>query len=574
MQMAKDVMVPMRDGVHLATDVYGPADGAPAPVLLQRLPYGKDQGPLIADVSAFVRAGYALVVQDTRGRYRSEGTFTPFLDEAADGEDTLAWLTTQPWCNGEVGMVGNSYHGATQWMAAAARSPALRAIAPSVTSDSYYDGWTYQGGALQLGFVLFWTLGHLAFAELSKRVSAGDATAEALATMIDSIDGIDDAFRVLPLVDAPVPRDLAGYYFDWLEHQTDDDFWRATAPRERYGQVTIPSLNIGGWYDCFLGGTLANYQGMKERGGSAVARRPRLIIGPWAHGTNSGRFPEASFGTRADAAVFSLASHQIRFFDRYVRGLAADVDDEPPVTLFVMGANVWREEADWPLPDTRFTAYYLHSRGHAATANGDGTLSVEPPAVEPCDVYEYDPRDPVPTIGGQTFLPGLRIGENSGPRDQRPVESRSDVLSFTTPELERDTEVTGPVELTLYAASSARDTDFTGKLVDVHPDGRAMILTEGILRARHRTAPAPPELLEPDMVYELHIDLWATANVFKAGHRIRLEVSSSNFPRFDRNTNTGGDIATDGHEDLVVATNRIYHDAARPSHVLLPLIER
>jgi putative CocE/NonD family hydrolase len=574
MQMMKDVMVPMRDGVHLATDVYGPAGGTPAPAILQRLPYGKDQGPLLADISAFVRAGYVLVVQDTRGRFRSEGTFHPFFDEAADGEDALAWLTAQPWCNGDVGMVGNSYHGATQWMAAAAHSPALRAIAPGITSDSYYEGWTYQGGAFQLGFVLCWVLGHLAYAELSKRVAAGDASPEELTALVASIDGIDDLYRVLPLVDAPVRRDLAGYYFDWLEHPTDDEFWKATAPRERHDRVTIPSLNIGGWYDCFLGGTLANYRGMKERGGSPLGRRPRLIIGPWAHGATGGRFPEASFGTLGDAAAFSVAGHQIRFFDRHVRGLAGDLDDQPPVTLFVMGANVWRDELDWPLPDTRFTAYYLHSDGHAATADGDGTLSVQLPADEPCDVYEYDPRDPVPTVGGQTFLPGLRIGENSGPRDQRAVESRPDVLCFTTPELERDTEVTGPVALTLYVASSARDTDFTGKLVDVHPDGRAMILTEGILRARHRTAPAAPEPLEPGAVYELRIDLWATANVFKAGHRIRLEVSSSNFPRFDRNTNTGGDIPTEGYGDLVVATNRIYHDAARPSHVVLPLIER
>ncbi|MDX6472329.1 MAG: uncharacterized protein QOK22_1145, partial [Gaiellaceae bacterium] len=504
----------------------------------------------------------------------SEGTFRPFVDEREDGEDTLTWLAGRDWCDGAIGMVGGSYHGATQWMAAATGHDALRAIAPSFTSSSYYEGWTYQGGAFQLGFVLCWTLSVLAIAELRKRVAAGDATEADLAELIESVDGLGEIYRRLPLVDAPVPRHLAPYYFDWLERPTEDDGWRSTAPRERYDRVAVPNLNIGGWYDCFLGGTLANYTGMKDRGGSEVARRPRLIVGPWAHGAQTGEFPEASFGTMANADVFSLAGRQIRFFDRHVRGIENGVDDEAPVTLFIMGADVWRSEESWPLPDTRFVPYYLHSDGRAALAPEDGTLSVDPPVDEQPDLFVYDPHDPVPTIGGQTFLPGLRIGANAGPRDQRAIERRPDVCCYTTPVLERDTEVTGPIALTLYASSSARDTDFTGKLVDVHPDGRAMILTEGILRARHRSSTTSAELLEPGEVYELTIDLWATANVFKAGHRIRLEVSSSNFPRFDRNLNTG-EVGSGGRESrLVAAENRIHHDARHPSHVVLPLIER
>jgi putative CocE/NonD family hydrolase len=239
-----------------------------------------------------------------------------------------------------------------------------------------------------------------------------------------------------------------------------------------------------------------------------------------------------------------------------------------------MGADVWRSEESWPLPDTRFVPYYLHSDGRAALVPEHGTLSVDPPVDEQSDLFVYDPHDPVPTIGGQTFLPGLRIGANAGPRDQRTIERRPDVACYTTPVLERDTEVTGPITLTLYASSSARDTDFTGKLVDVHPDGRAMILTEGILRARYRSSTTSTELLEPGEVYELTIDLWATANVFKAGHRIRLEVSSSNFPRFDRNLNTGGVIAGGRDSRFIAAENRVYHDARHPSHVVLPLIER
>jgi putative CocE/NonD family hydrolase len=574
MRVEKDVLVPMRDGVLLAADVYRPLGDRPVPAVLQRLPYGKEAGLQLAEISAWVRAGYAVVIQDTRGRFASEGTFRPFVDEREDGEDTLTWLAACDWCDGAIGMVGGSYHGATQWMAAVSGHDALRAIAPSFTSASYYEGWTYQGGAFQLGFVLCWTLSVLAAAELRKRVAAGDAPEAELAELIESVDGLGEVYRHLPLVDAPVPRHIAQYYFDWLERPLEDDDWRATAPRERYGQVALPNLNIGGWYDCFLGGTLANYIGMKERGGSAIGRRPRLIVGPWAHGALTGDFPEASFGTMANAEVFSLAARQIRFFDRHVRGIDNGIDDDAPVTLFIMGADTWRSEEDWPLPDTRFVPYYLHSKGSAAVAPDDGILSVDLPADEHEDVFVYDPRDPAPTTGGQTFLPGLRIGANAGPRDQQAVERRPDVACYTTPVLERDTEVTGPVTLTLYASSSARDTDFTGKLVDVHPDGRATILTEGILRARYRSSTTTAELLEPGEVYELTIDMWATANVFKAGHRIRLEVSSSNFPRFDRNTNTGGVIAEEPESLLEVAENRIHHGGRHPSHVVLPLIER
>jgi len=239
-----------------------------------------------------------------------------------------------------------------------------------------------------------------------------------------------------------------------------------------------------------------------------------------------------------------------------------------------MGIDQWRDEQDWPLPDTAFTPYYLHSGGGANTPAGDGALSTEAPGDEPADSYTYDPRDPVPTTGGATFLPGLFIAANAGPRDQRPLDDRRDVLTFATPPLERDTEVTGPIELVLYVASDARDTDFTGKLVDVHPDGRAELLTDGILRARYRDSMSEPSLLEPGTVYELRIDVWPTSNVFKAGHRIRLDVSSSNFPRFDRNTNSGGTIATDGPDDLVVAVNQVFHDREHPSHLVLPIIDR
>lgn len=572
-RVLRDVMVAMRDGVELATDAYVPA-GVPAPAILYRLPYDKSVRVTLEEVTRLLEAGYAVVTQDTRGRYASAGRFVPFRHEADDGVDTVAWVAAQGWCDGRVGMAGGSYFGATQWLAAAQAPPALHAIAPRVTSDpaaGYHEGWTYQGGAFQLGFALHWASAFLALPELARRARAGAATSDDVRALVAAVDGTDALYETLPLQAVDALRDGAPYYFDWLAHPDFDSWWRELVPDPAHDGVGVPSLNIGGWYDIFLGGTLANYRAARRRraGGGANAR---LIVGPWGHGTSSGHFPECAFGLLASDAGFDLVGAQIRFFDRHVK--QAEADDEAPVKLFVMGADAWRDEQDWPLPDTRFTSYYLHSGGHANTAAGDGTLSMEPPADEPADVFRYDPRDPVPTVGGQTFLPGLAVGANAGPRDQAAVEARHDVLCFTTPPLEADLEVTGPVTLILHAASSARDTDFTGKLVDVHPDGRAMLLTDGILRARYRRSTSTPELLEPNRPYELTIDLVATANVFRAGHRIRLEVSSSNFPRFDRNTNTGGTIAEDGPADLIVAANRVLHDVAHPSRLVLPIVER
>ena len=571
----KHVAVPMRDGVELSTDVHRPEASEPVPAVLLRVPYDKEMSVAGGDIAKFVAAGYAVVAQDTRGRYRSGGTFNPFFDEPADGEDAVAWVAEQAWCNGDVAMAGASYNGATQWMAAARNTPALKAIAPNITSGSYFEGWSYQGGAFELGFLLCWAVGFLGLPEVAAKLARGEATTDDYGRIVGSLDGLAELYRRLPLTDVPELRDVAPYYFDWLAHPTYDDFWKQTAPRERYDRVVVPALNIGGWYDLFLGGTLANFRGIRERGGSEAARSgSRLIIGPWSHGVAGGEFAETRFGFMANALVADLVGRQIKFFDRHVKGIDNGLDDEPLVRIFVMGGGGWRSEADWPLPDTRFTPYYLHSGGRANTADGDGVLLTDTPSGGRFDVYLYDPRDPVPTVGGQTFLPGLHIGANAGPRDQRDVERRRDVLCYTTPPLGRDTEVTGPIELVLHASSSAVDTDFTGKLVDVHPDGRAIILTEGILRARYRESTAEPRLLEPEKVYELRIDLWATANVFRAGHRIRLEVSSSNFPRFDRNTNTGGTIAEEGEDTMLPAVNRIFHHAGHPSHVLLPVIDR
>jgi len=288
----------------------------------------------------------------------------------------------------------------------------------------------------------------------------------------------------------------------------------------------------------------------------------------------AGIFPEHDYGLFASGEVADFTGTHLRWFDHWLKGSKNGVEQDKPVKIFVMGPNTWREEEDWPLPDTQFRPYYLQSGGHANTAAGNGLLSTEVPGAESEDVYLYDPRNPVPTNGGATLIPGFQIAANAGPRDQRRIETRDDVLCYTTPPLERSIEVTGPIELVLFISSSVRDTDFAAKLVDVYPDGRAESITDGILRVRYRESLSKPVLMEPGQVYEVRIIVGATSQVFATGHSIRLEVSSSNFPRFDRNTNTGGTNATESEKDFVQAVNRVYHDATHPSHLILPIIER
>lgn len=567
----KNIKVPMRDGVKLATDVYRPADDARHPVVLLRLPYNKEQPALLflaGDILRIAHAGYAVVVQDCRGTWQSEGSFSPFFQEAADGVDTIAWAAAQPWSSGAVGTMGASYYGATQWLAAGEAPPALKAMAPFITTDQYYDKWTYQGGAFQLGFILQWATATFGVAEAVRRVVAGSADGASIGDAITNADRVAERYWHTPLTELPGLGDRAPYVADWLAHPDYDDYWKAIAPRERYDAVTAPALNFGGWFDLFLGGTLANYCALKSR------VRQKLVIGPWVHGYNGGVYAERNFGLMAHDAVVDVTAEQIRWFDHYLKGEANGVPTDKPVKIFVMGADHWREEDDWPLPDTDWQRWYLHSGGCAGSSADDGALSRVVPGAEPPDRYVYDPRDPVPTVGGATFLPGLFVAANAGPRDQRAVEARPDVLVYTSDELTRDLEVTGPIVLVLYATSDALDTDFTGKLVDVHPDGRAMLLTDGILRARYRDGHATPKPLVPGDVVRLEIDLVATSNVFRAGHRIRLEVSSSNFPRFDRNTNTGGMIAREGEADFRRAHNAVWHDAAHASHLILPVIAR
>lgn len=575
-KIEKNLKVPMRDGVELLTDVYRPEPEGPVPAIVQRHPYDKEHEAFrnqSIDVLRVVQQGYAVVTQDSRGTYSSPGEFDLLADEARDGADTIEWAAAQPWSTDKVGMVGASYYGATQWLAAREAPRHLAAIAPFRSSPDYYGGWAYRGGAFELGFQLLWSL-ILGSGEMLRRIGEGRATIEQLLEHLRGADAAGELYWRLPLNDLTELGDLAPHYFDWLGHPSYDAYWQSVAPATDFGAIQAPALSIGGWFDIFLRGTLAGYQSLKALGGSAAARRPRLVIGPWAHGQAFGAFPEREFGVLASAEAADITGMQLRWFDRHLKGIEDGYDSEPSVKIFVMGPNVWRYEEDWPLPDTTFTDYFLQSGGNANSASGDGALDEAAPGDEKEDVFLYDPRNPVPTIGGESFLPALFIGANSGPRDQSALEARHDVLCYTTLPLEHEIEVTGPIELILQCSSSACDTDFTGKLVDVSPDGRAEIVTDGILRMRYRDSLSDPVLLEPGQVYEVRIDLSATSTVFAAGHRLRLEVSSSNFPRFDRNTNTGRVIADDGPDDLEVAVNRVFHDHARPSRLVLPIIDR
>jgi putative CocE/NonD family hydrolase len=565
----RNVPTPTRDGTVLSADVYLPQPEGRYPVLLQRTPYDKTLPAigLMADPLRLAGAGYAVVVQDTRGRWSSEGEFRLFRDEIEDGYDAVEWCAAQPWSNGRVGMYGVSYVGVTQWLAAMARPPHLVTIMPALSAASAHNGWTHRGGAFELGFNLSLTLLFFALETAAKAAAPPGRIAEIVA----AIDDLPGSFARLPPRDQPALADIAPYYFDWLDHPDDDEFWSPWKIEDSYGRVEVPALHIGGWYDIFLDGTIRNFVGMRSEGATPEARRgQKLVVGPWSHGIPWLANPvgDVDFGLASTGAAAELEALQLRWCEYWLKGVDNGVLDEPPVRIFVMGANVWRDEYEWPLARTSFDDYFFHSGGRANSCHGDGLLTREVPGAEPPDGYTFDPRDPVPTRGGGLCCsPGYNRG---GAFDQRCVEARSDVLVYTTPPLVEDVEVTGPIRVTLWASSSARDTDWTAKLVDVEPDGFARNLTDGIIRARYRDSFAAPSLLEPDAIYRYEIDLPETSNLFRAGHRIRVEISSSNFPRFDRNPNTGRRVAADG--ELRCAAQRVYHDGEHPSGIRLPVI--
>ena len=551
------VRAKMRDGESLAADVYRPVSEERFPVLLKRTPYNRAGEAQEANILA--SHGYIVVVQDTRGRFDSGGEFYPFRNESADGYDTVEWAAKLDQSNGRVGMFGGSYVGATQMLAAMAVPPHLVSIFPYVTASEYYDGWTYQSGALMQWFSSSWTSG-LAIDTMRRQAEATQAPKDWVNTL---------PLRDYAVLNSPQPASLAPYFHDWLSHERDDAYWQQWRVSDNYSRMTVMGLHAGGWHDLFLKGSIKNYTGLHQQASTAEARAgQRLIVGPWAHAPTSatGKIGDVVFGK--DAVIDTVAT-EVKWFDYSLKGVKNEYASGAPVRLFIMGDNVWRDEQEFPLARTRYTKYYLHSTKGANSVSGDGALSAAAPAAETKDEFDYDPQNPVRTIGGRLCC-GQAVPP--GPADQRPNESRSDVLVFSTPPLTEDTEVTGFVTAELYASTSAVDTDFTALLVDVDPSGYARFLTDGIVRARYRESTKQASLVTPNKVYKYTIDLWATGNVFKTGHRIRLYISSSNFPRFNRNLNTGEDII--GASRSVRAHQTIYYDRDHPSALILPVIPR
>lgn len=548
------VAVPMRDGVKLYADVYRPEREGKFPVLVIRTPYGVQRDGVHANCINLAQDGYVVVNQDVRGRYESEGDWDPFRHEGRDGHDTIQWAANQPWSNGKVATQGGSYLGHVQWAAASQSPPNLVTLFPAVASTNIYQNWGFFGGAFRLSFNYGWGAVRMPFRIMlpqswhTERFSPEEWRYE-------------NVLWNLPLDDPA----LAPHYRAWLKHQSYDQYWKDISDEERFANVKVPAHTFGGWFDIFLAGTINGFTGMRQKGGSDQARREsKMIVGPWGHGPSQ-KFGEVDFGP---TAMRSMRDRELRWYNHYLKGEDNGIDREPPVEIFFMGVNKWQHAADWPLPGTKYTSFYLGSGGKANSLRGDGRLGPDKPQGPPSDEYTYDPNHPVPTLGGNNCCGTPTL---AGPRDQRPIERREDVLVYSSDILSKPLAIAGPVKVKLFASTDGRDTDFSAKLVDVGPDGFAMNIAEGILRARFRKGLDRMELLEPGQVYEFEIDLVGTANVFLPGHRIRVDVTSSNFPQFDRNPNTGEDLGTSAK--VRTARQTVFHTPERPSHVILPVVE-
>jgi putative CocE/NonD family hydrolase len=569
----KDLPMPTRDGVTLYADVYRPDAPGKFPVLVVRTPYDKSQNMALTEKDYFPPRGYIVVVQDTRGRFRSEGEFYPFIYEAQDGYDAIEWAAGLPGSDGNVGTVGQSYLGLVQYFAAPQRPPHLKAMSPVSGPVTYFENCVYRRGVFELG----WMLAYFTF--MARNTLERKGLYEQQRPMLDNLLSHPDlpisplkkeVYRHLPLHEwAARLKDGAPYFADFLRHPTDGAYWHATDLRRQLHNVNVPMFHVGSWYDAFQYDTLTLFTGLRAHAMTPEARRgQKLLMGPWGHllpysvPTSKGT-GDIDFGPEAEV---ELHASQLRWFDHFLKGSQNGVLEEAPIRLFVMGENRWRDEHEWPLARTQYTKVYLHSKGTANSLRGNGQLSLIAPSEESADRYVYDPQDPVPTRGGTT------LGMALGVFDQAKIEERGDVLVYTGEALTTHMEVTGPISLKLYAASSAPDTDFTAKLVDLRPDGYAQNIAEGVIRARFRESLSHPTFITPEKVYEYTVDLWATSHVFKAGHRLRLEVSSSNFPRYDRNPNTGHDFGVDA--ELRTAQQAIFHDSRYPSHLILPVIPR
>jgi putative CocE/NonD family hydrolase len=542
-----DRRIPMRDGVALSADIYRPDATGRFPVILSRTPYLKaprDKEGL-ERLRYFATRGYAMVVVDVRGRGDSGGEFVPYRDDGRDGFDTIEWTAAQPWSTGKVGTLGGSYTGKNQWLAALEQPPHLAAMVAMVTPSDPFVEWPT---GVPIPMDISW-----------HHFTSGHA--------LQSLDAVawDKIHRHLPLrtMDEAMGRPLH-YWREMFDHAGLDAWWEPQRYQNKFDRVRVPVLHISGWYDDEQIGTPLNYAGMVAHGATEEIRRSqKLLMGPWPHNVvaQPTKLGDVDFGT---SAKIDLPAILLRWFDHWLKGIDTGVMREPPVRIFVMGANRWRDEHEWPLARAKRVKYFLHGQGRANSLFGDGALSTLDPATEPHDRYASDPERPVPFITEPTFA---QIG---GPDDYRPVERRDDVLVYTTLPVAEDTEVTGPIRVRLYAASSAPDTDFTAKLLDVWPDGFAQRLCDGMVRARFRAGMERPAPIEPGHVYPYDIDCWNTSQVFKKGHRIRLEIASSAFPKYDRNPNTGAPLGKSS--EIKTADQTVYHDQEHPSHLVLPIV--
>jgi putative CocE/NonD family hydrolase len=544
--------VPMRDGVQLFADVYRPANGGRYPTLVIRTPYGtqREGSGIHEKLPKLAQAGYAVVNQDVRGRYESDGKWDPFRSEGPDGYDTIEWAAKQPWSNGKVCTEGGSYLGHVQWAAATLAPPSLVCAFPAVASTNIYANWITQGGAFRLSFNYGWGVVRMPNRIMqpqywhSGKDAAPELTYEKILTHLPLRDG-----------DLESGHAVVQHYRDWLTHESYDSYWKSISDEEHFAKVKVPVHTSGGWFDIFLAGTINGYVGMRQHGGTPAARNgARMTIGAWGHGASQ-KYGDLDFGKANDE---KLADYEARFFDHYLKGVDNGIDREPPVRLFYMGVNKWKSEQDWPIPGTKYTSWYL--------AEG-GTLTAIAPSGSGSTAYSYDPANPVPTTGGNNCC-GTPTA--AGPKNQRTLEARKDIVGFTSEALTAPVAIAGPVKMMLHASTDGPDTDWMVKLIDVYPNGDAFPMAEGMLRARFRRGTDKPELLKANQAYEFTVDMVGTAVVFQPGHRIRVDVTSSNFPQFDRNPNTGEALGASAK--VRVAQQTIHHSVAHPSHIVLPVV--
>ena len=555
-----NIPVPMRDGINLSADIWLPPSShgkGPWPALLLRTIYDNQEARYIGWVREFTTRGYAVIMQDCRGRGDSDGEWIPYVCELYDGYDTHEWIGKQDWCDGNLGTFGLSYPGFTQTLPATLRSKYLKAVAPIASQQDNYGHHRVNGVIHHnVAFAFLNMLGRSMQYESLKHFDQ------------------DTFFFELP-IDTAMEKvsNTHPYYKGVMEHEQYDEWWSSYSLRDKYHEMAIPSLFITGWFDSLSNENFKLFNGWTKKAKTEDARsKTKLIIGPWSHqiapwgrvpmGEN-GEYADRTFGKQALSDVIEMHMH---WYDQRLKGIDTGVDEEAPIKLFVMGKNTWRDEYEWPLERTEWTKFYLSSAGNAVDDGGSLHPEIKT-SDQTSDSFIYDPGNPVPSLGSQ-----YQTYDFCGPHDRSHIQRRPDVLTFTTDVLTEDMEITGPISATIWASSDAKDTDFTATLTDLEPDGKAIALCEGIVRARFRNGTENPEMMVPGEIYKFEIDMWNTSNTFIKGHRIRIEISSSNFPRYNRNLNSGNPIASD--IDITIANQTVYHGIQYPSHINLPVIPK